>query len=141
MKLIKRQITPLLLLLRLLLTTTTTNPADTISYYPLPKCHSRSKSLSLLNMTHTVARGINTDSRLCSVAFDQPDVKERKLSFLFYFLSFFESHSTAQSGLFLICTARREMKENQRRQTHHVPCVSQVSVVGRHVARASKQEK
>jgi hypothetical protein len=33
------------------------------------------------------------------------------------------------------------MKENQRRQTHHVPCVCpQVSVVGRHVARASKQE-
>lgn len=44
-------------------------------------------------------------------------------------------------GLFLICTARNGMKENQRRQTHHVPCVCpQVSVVGRHVARASQQE-
>jgi hypothetical protein len=36
-------------------------------------------------MTHTVARGINMDGRLC-VAFDQPDVKEEKNSHsLFYF--------------------------------------------------------
>jgi hypothetical protein len=44
-------------------------------------------------MTHTVARGINMDGRLC-VAFDQPDVKEEKNS---HSLFISEWHSTAQS--------------------------------------------
>lgn len=61
--------------------------------------------------------------------------RREKLSFPFLFRNGIRRRSLC--GLFLICTARNGMKENQRRQTHHVPCVCpQVSVVGR----ASKQE-
>lgn len=47
-----------------------------------------------------------------------------KLSFPFFFLFRNGIRRRSLCGLFLICTARNGMKENQRRQTHHVPCVS-----------------
>ncbi len=80
------------------------------------------------------------DGRLC-VAFDQPDVKEEKNSHsLFDFGMAFDGAVCVWPVSDLYSTKRDERKSTTPNSSRSLCVCPQVSVVGRHVARASKQE-